>query len=107
MAPRLGDIAKITEALNGSPGSRDQVIQSTGTSARNSTAYVGGEVLLVQPDGAGYLTTGTSTITAASTTGVYLDAREKFYLNLKSTETHIAWISSSGTTNLGIWKLSP
>lgn len=110
MAARLGDLAKTTEALNGSPGSAyHAVIQSTGSSTKNSTAFVGGEVLVIQPDGAGHFLTGTSSVsvaTSGATRGVYLDANEKFYLILKSTETHIAWISSSGTTTLYIYKLS-
>lgn len=110
---RALDINKAFEEINGSP-QYDSTIQSTGTSARNGTAFTKGQRVLVQPDAACYVRPGDGTITVSSSNGVYLDANEKFYMCLKADlsarstdagETHIAVISVSGTVNLKVFKM--
>lgn len=107
------DVNKAFDEINGSP-QYDSTIQSTGTSARNSTAFTKGQRVMVQPDAACYVRTGTSAITVSSSNGVYLDANEKFYVCLKADgagpsnangETHIAVISVSGTVNLKVFRM--
>lgn len=107
------DVNKAFEEINGSP-QYDSTIQSTGTSAKNGTAFTEGARLLLQPDAACYIRPGTSTITVSSSNGVYLDANEKYYLCLKkdkaalgdsSGEEYVAVISVSGTVNVKVFRM--
>jgi hypothetical protein len=100
--------------LNGSPQFLG-VIQSTGASVtnhgtgvpfNNTGVALKAKVLLLQPDAAGYVL-GVTTNNAAVTTanGVKLAADERVIVTLLPTEGWLAWISSTGTTNLRVWEI--
>ena len=105
MATRIGEIAKITEALNGSPVYMESISATSGSSTTNATAFNGGEVLLIQPTANVYVIAGTSTVTVTSSNGVLVEANEKFYLTLTSTQTHVAARTGSGSATVAIFKM--
>lgn len=111
-------IHQLFEQMNGSPQYLG-TIQSTGTNVISnlSSAIKQGDRLLVQPDAAGYCLGSnhatTPTVTNSSTTGVYVEANEKFFIGLVPDESSqntngekwLQWISVTGTTNLKVWLL--
>lgn len=112
------DINKNFERINGSPQYLG-TIQSTGSNVISnlSSAIQKGMRLMVQPDATGYIlpsdSATTPTTTNSSTTGVKIAGDEKYYLCLKDDASYsqlngegwLQWISSSGTTNLKVWRL--
>lgn len=115
------NVHQIMEQLNGSP-QYIGTIQSTGTNVISniSSGIRPGDRLLVQPDSAGFILAADNATTPStvnsSTTGVRVDAFEKFYITLGDTNTPaksglnadeawLQWISASGTTNLKVWRL--
>jgi len=103
-------ISQQFEQINGSP-QYIGTIQSTGANViSNITSLIRpGDRLLLQPDAVGYFhgadSPSTPTVTNSSTTGVKLASDEKAYICLRSEETHLQWISASGTTNLKVFRL--
>lgn len=107
MSQRLSNQTLCTEAYNGSPAARQTVSVST-TSATQSTAFTGGEILMLVNDGAAkcyFLPQTSSGGTVTTSTGVPLNVDEKMIVTLKSNETHIAFITSSSTTSALLFKL--
>lgn len=107
MAARLSNQNLAAAAYNGSPGGRQTVSVSnvTGTQA---TAFGGGNILLLVNDGSTkcYFLPQTSSSGAVTTsTGVPLNPDEKMIVTLKSNETHVAFITSSGTTSALVFEM--
>lgn len=85
------------------------VIQSTGTSATNSSTgtpftVTPGWVLVVQPDAAGHLLCVAAGGAVTTTTGLKLAADEKFYVQVTEDRPLLAWISASGNANLRVMR---
>jgi hypothetical protein len=115
------NVHQIMEQLNGSPQYLG-TIQSTGANVISnlSGAIRPGDRLLVQPDASGFIlgadNATTPTTVNSATTGLRIDALEKFYITLSdintparggliADESWLQWISVSGTTNLKVWRL--
>lgn len=125
MNTRGTDVNKNFEAINGSPRYLG-TIQSTGANVISNltNAFGPGDRLLVQCDAPGYLLpaekSASPTTVNSATTGVKMLADEKMYITLADPttpglvladngipvgETHLQWISATGTTNLKVWSL--
>lgn len=90
------DVNALTLALNGRP-TYSQTVTAT-TTTRNSTAFVGGTLLLIQPDTACYVRVGDSSVEATTANGLRLEAQEKFKLTLGEADTHVAVLAVTGTS---------
>lgn len=112
------DTFQILQQLNGSPQYLG-TIQSTGSNVISDiTALIKkGDRLMVQPDAPGYIlganASSSPLVTNSATTGVKLQADEKYYICLMDDssagsddgEDYVQWISATGTTNLKVWRL--
>lgn len=63
------------------------------------------KMLMLQPDTACYVWTGTTTGAAATTSHIYLDAREKYYLSMGA-DGYVACVAVSGTTVLRVFEMT-
>lgn len=92
---------QILEEQYGCPVFLESVSASTTTA--KTGALTPGSRLLIQPTAACYLRAGSSTVTATTTETVYLAANEKFYLCLRSTDTHVAFITGTGSATVNVF----
>lgn len=104
---RLGSIAPAVERLNGSPKASPRDVEVSTTSARQSTAYTGGETLLIINMGSTevFCRAGNSTVTVTADDGVPLAEKEKWYVILTPAQTHVACITAADTSTVRIWEL--
>ena len=78
----------------------------TAVAFSNTGDALKGLPLQVQCDTAAYMTVGTvNTVTAATTTGVYLEAKAVYVLSMAESYGWIAFVASSGTSVCKVWQL--
>lgn len=94
---RLGVIAATTTSQNN---------HDTGTPFNNTGDALAGKLLLVQPDVACYIATGSTSSVTAATTDVKLEANERVYLNMPRAGKFLACRSVSGSVSLQVYELS-
>lgn len=114
MSDRLLPLQKIVSALNGSPQYQETVSATTATTARNATAFSGGETLMLQADEDFYVIAGrsTSTVSASGANAVRVAADEKYYITLAdgrgssvAAETHVCLRGDSTTALVKIFRM--
>jgi hypothetical protein len=95
----------LVQILNGSPSGGAQAIAVSVTSARQTTAYTAGGVLLLVNDGAAkaYCVPTNSSGTATTSNAVPIPVDKYFYITLAQDETHVACITASGTTTVRLF----
>jgi hypothetical protein len=77
---------------------------STAAAFHNTGEALSGKVLWLQPDAACYVMTGTANTTAATTSGVYLAARELYPVVMTGSHKFVACLAVSGTVNLNVFE---
>lgn len=92
---------QILEEQYGRPRFLEAVSASTTTA--KTAALTPGSRLLIQPTAACFLKVGDSTVTATTTGTVSLVANEKFYVCLTTADTHVAFITASGTATVNVF----
>lgn len=113
MGLRPGETAKDLEALNGVPSLLGTILVTTsslsngttGTPFNNTTPYLTGKVLLLQPDAACFVMFGSTSATAL-VTSVKLAADEKFYVMMGRDTGFVAAITATGTANLRVYEMT-
>lgn len=97
----------LMERLNGEDSYKGVIVATTVKDNSNTAStftLTQGEWYQVQPDVACYVLAGATAAAATltSSTGVYLDAREKYTLRLVS-GAYIQALAVSGTCNMKVW----
>ncbi len=109
---RLGNDSQLMQALNGQPTLLGTVVATTtknnhDTAAPFSNTGEGlkGMTLMLQPDAACYVYFGPLNTQTATTSHVYLDAREKFTVTMKNSDSFVACVAITGTVNLRVFQV--
>lgn len=112
MSQRAQPTHRLMSALNGSPQYQESISAGAVSTARNATAFSGGEMIMLQSDVDFYVRAGTAATEVTSANGVKVAADEKFVLILRDgdrdsalKETHLACLSTSGTATIKVFKL--
>ncbi len=97
-APRtlLGTIVATTTKNN----------HDTASAFNNTGVGLSDKVLMIHPDAACYINFGTANTVTATSSGIHLAAHEKYFIVAGSTQTHLACLSDSGTTNCKVFELN-
>lgn len=102
----------LMSVLNGSPEYQESLTATSAGTVRNATAFVGGEVIMLQADQDFYVIAGDSDDTVTITNGVKVLADEKFVLILKdgdrtrsARQTHVCCRGVSATATVRVYKL--
>jgi hypothetical protein len=101
------NVMDLVEKLNGEDSYKGVIIATTVKDNSNTATpftLTQGEWYQVQCDAVCYVLVGATAASATLTTstGVYLDAREKYTLRLQS-GAYIQALASSGTANMKVW----
>ncbi len=86
---------QILEEQYGRPRHLQTIAAVTAGTSFRSAAIAPGSRLLIQPSGAGNFKVGDSTVVASAADSVGLAAGEKFYVCLKTTDTHVAFVPTA------------
>jgi hypothetical protein len=113
MAVRLGDLAKVSEALSGSPSFLGTIVATTtknnhdtATPFNNTGEALKAKILLIQPDAACYILPGsTNAATVTTANGIKLGADERVIITMTSNEGWLCALAVSGTANVKVWEL--